>query len=503
MSVRVRFAPSPTGNLHVGGARTALYNYLFARRHGGVFVLRIEDTDVERSTEESLAAILDALTWMGLAWDEGPGVGGSHGPYFQSQRRGLYGEHGEQLRARGLAYRCFCTAEELEERRVASAARGEAPRYDRRCLGLPAAEAERRAAREPHALRFRCPDEGETGWDDIVRGGVRFRNEVLDDFVLLRSDGLPTYNFACVVDDRLMAITHVVRGDDHISNTPRQLLLDRAFGWEPPRFAHVPMILGPDGSRLSKRHGATSVQAFREMGYVPAGLVNFLALLGWSYDGQRELFTLEELVQHFSLERVGSNPAVFNTEKLEWMNAQHLRALPEEQRVKLVADFLVARGVELGGRSPDWVRVLVRAIGVRLKTLEDAQRSGAFLFSPEVGMEPAAWAEVLERAGAGPWLERLGRRLEALEDWSLDGIEQALRGLAAELGAKAGDLIHPARVALTGSKVGLGIFEVIWLLGKEEAARRLKEAAARWADDSPHSPTRLRGHAETPPARGG
>src|SRR5262245_25963499 len=283
MSVRVRFAPSPTGALHVGGARTALYNYLFARGQGGTFVLRIEDTDAARSTPESLAAILDSMRWLGLAWDEGPEVGGARGPYFQSERKTHYHAHVRTLVESGRAYPCYCTAEELEERRQAQAARGEAPRYDGRCRSLDAAararlEAEGRIA----AMRFALPGAGETGWNDVVRSEVSFRNDLLDDFVVLRGDGLPTYNFACVVDDHEMEITHVIRGDDHISNTPRQLLLYQAFGWTPPLFAHVPMILGEDGTRLSKRHGATSVAAYRDLGYLPEGLVNFLALLGWA-----------------------------------------------------------------------------------------------------------------------------------------------------------------------------------------------------------------------------
>jgi glutamyl-tRNA synthetase len=288
MSVRVRFAPSPTGHLHVGGARTALYNYLHAKRNGGVFILRIEDTDAARSTPESLDAIYDGLRWLGLTWDEGPEVGGPHGPYFQSERRDLYRRHADALLASGRAYPCYCTAAELEERRAAQMSRGEPPRYDGRCRTLDAAgrakmEAEGRGA----ALRFALPGPGEVAWEDVIRGRVAFRNEVLDDFVLLRSDGLPTYNFACVVDDQAMEISDVIRGDDHISNTPRQLLLYQALGFAMPRFAHVPMILGDDGSRLSKRHGATSVAAYRDLGYLPEAMVNFLALLGWSFDGQR------------------------------------------------------------------------------------------------------------------------------------------------------------------------------------------------------------------------
>jgi glutamyl-tRNA synthetase len=373
LSVRVRFAPSPTGFLHVGGARTALFNYLHARRMGGTFVLRIEDTDVARSTDEATAAILSSLRWLGLSWDEGPETGGRFGPYFQSQRGERYHRHAAALSAAGRAYPCYCTAEELEARRAEQTRRGEPPRYDGRCRALTAAE---RAAREAEgrgaALRFRLPSGGETAWDDVVRSRVAFANDVLDDFVLLRSDGHPTYNFACVVDDHEMEITHVIRGDDHISNTPRQILLYAAFDFRTPVFAHVPMILGADGTRLSKRHGATSVEAFRDLGILPEALVNFLALLGWSFDGKRELFTLAELEQVFALERVGSNPAVFNLEKLEWMNSQHLKGMAEEERVRRVEEFLATQGRDLATRTPEWRRALVRAIGDRLRTLADA-----------------------------------------------------------------------------------------------------------------------------------
>jgi len=486
MSVRVRFAPSPTGYLHVGGARTALYNYLFARGQGGAFVLRIEDTDAARSTPEALGAILESLEWLGLRWDEGPGVGGPHGPYFQSERRDRYQVRARALTEAGAAYPCYCTAEELEKRRQSQLARGEASRYDGRCRGLDAAararhEADGRVA----ALRFALPGPGETGWDDVVRGEVSFRNDVLDDFVILRSDGLPTYNYACVVDDHEMEITHVIRGDDHISNTPRQLLLYRAFGWTPPAFAHVPMILGEDGTRLSKRHGATSVAAYRDLGYVPEGLVNFLALLGWAYDGQREIFTLAELEQLFRLERVGSNPAIFNPAKLEWVNAQHLRMLKEEERVARVVQFLESRGYALGARSPEWRTALVRTIGDRLKTLADAETQADFAFRDQMEMDPAAWAEFLDRPEVAPRLRRLGERVRADAEFSLASLESLTRALSVELGIKAGELIGLMRIALTGRKVSPGIFEVMWLLGKERALARLDQAAARWEREQP------------------
>jgi len=481
LSVRVRFAPSPTGFLHVGGARTALFNYLYARRMGGTFVLRIEDTDVARSTDEATAAIMSSLRWLGLSWDEGPETGGRFGPYFQSQRGERYHHHAEALIAAGGAYPCYCTAEELEARRAEQLRRGEPPRYDGRCRALTATERAARVAEgRAAALRFRLPSGGETAWDDVVRSRVAFANEVLDDFVLLRSDGHPTYNFACVVDDHEMEITHVIRGDDHISNTPRQILLYAAFGWSTPVFAHVPMILGADGTRLSKRHGATSVEAFRDLGILPEALVNFLALLGWSFDGKRELFTLAELEQVFALERVGSNPAVFNLEKLEWMNSQHLKGMAEEERVRRVEEFLAAQGRDLATRTPEWRRALVRAIGDRLRTLADAERYGAFALADTYPEDEASWAEMLERAEADVRLEALAKRLVALPEFTLEALERETRALAAELGIKAGEIIAMARVALTGRKVSPGIFEVMWLLGRERTLERLGRAAARW-----------------------
>jgi glutamyl-tRNA synthetase len=480
MSVRLRFAPSPTGHLHVGGARTALYNYLYARRMGGTFVLRIEDTDVQRSTEAATRAILDSLRWLGLQWDEGPEVGGAFGPYVQSQRHERYHAWADRLVAEGRAYPCFCRPEELEARRRERLTRGEPPRYDGRCRGLTPGERAARAAegRAP-AIRFALPSGGETGWEDVVRGTVTFRNDVLDDFVLLRSDGHPTYNFACVVDDREMAITHVVRGDDHISNTPRQILIFQALGWAHPVYAHASMILGADGTRLSKRHGATSVEAFRELGYLPEAMVNFLALLGWSYDGQRELFDRQELEAVFDLARVNPNPAVFNLEKLEWMNGQHLKRLDDAERVGRVRAFLAERGIDLSGRGSEWLQELVRAIGDRLKTLADAERHGAFLFRDPVEIDPEAWSAIRERPDLGRMLEALAQRIERDPEFTLESLERSVRALAEELGVKFGDLVTPARVALTGERVSFGIFDVIRLLGRERAAERLRVAAAR------------------------
>jgi len=486
-SVRVRFAPSPTGFLHVGGARTALYNYLHARRAGGVCVLRIEDTDAERSTPESVEAILAGMRWLGLAWDEGPGAGGEFGPYFQSERRPIYERYARRLESAGQVYPCFCTSEELEGRRSAQLTRGEDPRYDGRCRHLDGtARAAKRAAGVPSVLRFATPPgDDEMAWDDIVRGRIAFRTDVLDDFVLLRPDGLPTYNFACVVDDLEMRITHVIRGDDHISNTPRQLLLYRALAAQPPRFAHASMILGPDGKRLSKRHGATSVEAFGELGIIPEAMVNFLALLGWALDGKTELFTLGELESAFTLERVNPNPAVFDTQKLEWMNAQHLKRLPEAERVRRVIDYLAGRGYDLAGRGEEWRTRFVRALGDRVKTLSDAVSVGEFALAGDLEIASDAWATLLAAPGAGAALAALGTRLAGVDPWTNETLEAAARALAAELGIKFGELVSPARVALTGRTSSPGITDVLWLLGRETSVARLRDAAGRWRAESP------------------
>ena len=486
--VRVRFAPSPTGYLHVGGARTALFNYLYARRHGGVFVLRIEDTDRERSTEESTQAIYEAMKWLGLAWDEGPGVGGAFGPYHQSERLPLYAEWAAHLMKEGLAYRCFCDPEELKARREAAMTRGEPPKYDRTCLRLPAGESDARAAKgEPFAIRFQMPD-GETSWEDGVRGQVTFQNSVLDDLVILRTDRHPTYNFAAVVDDHLMEISHVIRGDDHISNTPRQIRIYAALGWTPPVFAHVPMILGPDGTRLSKRHGATSVSAFGDEGFLPQTMVNFLALLGWAYDGEREIFSLSELEQVFSLDRVSKNPAIFNYEKLEWMNGEYFRALPLNVRTDLVVAHLRATHALPESALADraFLERAVLAAGDRVKRPQHFLDYSAYLFVDAVQPDPAAWSDLVAKGQGVPGrLRKLADAIEGVEPFEHDPLEQATRGLASTEGVKAGEVIMPARIALTGKKVTPGIFDVMLLLGKERTVRRLRAAADRLEAPSP------------------
>lgn len=483
--VRVRFAPSPTGYLHIGGARTALFNWLFARHHGGDFILRIEDTDVARSTEESTRAILESLQWLGLDWDEGPGRGGPCGPYFQSERVQGYRDQAQRLLESGSAYRCYCTAEELAARRRAAMLSGEAPRYDGRCRHLSAAEWARfEAVGRGPAVRFRIP-EGETIVPDLVRGRVRFANTVLDDFILLRSDGLPTYNFAAVVDDIAMRISHVIRGDEHLSNTPRQLLLYDALGFEPPQFAHIPMILGPDRSKLSKRHGATSVMQYCEAGYLPEAIVNYLALLGWSYDATQQLFSVKELVEKFSLEKVSKNPAVFDQKKLEWINAQYLRKAELRCLVGLAAGHLARAG--LWGPEPErgeaWLERLILLVRDRIKTVGEIASYAGFFFTQDVSYEPEAFARVLRREGVPEVLLAVRESLAVVEPFTADMIERACRALISARGIESGALIHPARVALTGRMVSPGLFELIELLGRERTLRRL-EKAARTVKDS-------------------
>jgi glutamyl-tRNA synthetase len=476
---RVRFAPSPTGYLHVGGARTALFNWLFARRHGGVFVLRIEDTDAERSSAEMVEGILDGLRWLGLDWDEGPKIGGPYGPYFQSERFDRHRAMAERLVASGHAYFCYCTPEELKAKRDAAPS-GAAWRYDRTCCALSAdAIALRERNRVPRAVRFRVPD-GTTRFDDLVHGPIEFDGANLEDFVILRSDGHPTYHLSVVSDDVEMAITHVVRGDDHISNTPKQILLYRAVGADVPQFAHVPLILGPDKKRLSKRHGATSVMEYARAGYLPEAMVNFLALLGWSPgSGDRELFTRAELVDIFSLEGINGGNAVFNLEKLDWFNQQHImRLAPDELAARLRPSFQAA-GLwrdDLLGERHAWFFAVLELLKPRAKRLEDFAATGRFFFTDDVEYDDAAVAMHLRVAGAAAGLTALGAALARLDTFDPGSIEAALRSVAEAEGVKAASLIHAARVAITGKKVSPGLFDVTALVGRDRVKERLRVA---------------------------
>jgi glutamyl-tRNA synthetase len=478
---RVRFAPSPTGYLHVGGARTALFNWLLARHHGGVFVLRIEDTDAERSSVEMIEGILDGLRWLGLDWDEGPKIGGPYAPYFQSERLDRHRRMAEQLVAGGHAYYCYCTAEQLKAKRDAAAAQDAAWRYDRTCAALPADEiAARERDRTPRAIRFRVPGQA-MRFDDLVHGPIEFDGANIEDFVILRSDGHPTYHLSVVSDDVEMAITHVVRGDDHISNTPKQILLYQAVGAEVPRFAHVPLILGPDKKRLSKRHGATSVMEYARAGYLPEAMTNFLALLGWSPgSGDRELFTRAELVEAFAIEGISGGNAVFNAEKLDWFNQQHIMRLAPDELAARLKPWFEEAGIwsadYLGDRHA-WFFAVLELLKPRAKRLGDFVAAGRFFFTDRVEYDDAAVAAHLHAAGAGARLSALDAKLARLETFDPASIEGAVRGVAEESGVKAASLIHAVRVAITGKTVSPGLFEVVALVGRERAHERLRAAA--------------------------
>lgn len=463
--VRVRFAPSPTGHLHVGGARTALFNWAFARAHRGVFILRVEDTDRERSTEEYLASVLDALRWLGIDWDEGPPTPG----YRQTERFEIYRAHAERLFAEGRAYRCRCTPAELDSLRKAAQARGETFRYPGTCrdANVPASE--------PHALRLRIADEGQTVVEDLLHGSVAFDHSQLDDWILVRTDGTPTYNFCVVVDDVTMKITHVIRGDDHLSNTPKQVQCYRALGYPIPAFAHIPLILGPDKNRLSKRHGATSVQAFREAGVVAEALFNYLARLGWSH-GDQEVFTREEIGQYFDLAHVGLAAAVFDRTKLEWLSQHWIKTLPAPTLAERLPTFLERAGLPVPADRA-WLARVVATLQERAKTLVEMAEAATFYFRAPAAYDAAATAKFWGAEAPGRYA-LIVKRLEGQADMDPASLEAFYRGLAAELGLKLVDLAQLTRLALTGRTASPPIFDIIGILGKEETLRRLRGAQA-------------------------
>lgn len=476
---RVRFAPSPTGALHMGSARTALFNWLFARHTGGVFVLRIEDTDATRSTQDSAEGILQGLRWLGLDWDEGPEVGGAYGPYFQSQRLEYYREYAKKLEEKGLAYRCYCSPEEIEARRQQAMAEGKGFKYDRKCLHLSDEERRRLESEgRPSVLRFYSSDEGETIVRDVIRGDVRFANHVLDDFVIIRSDGLPTYNFAVVVDDHLMAITHVIRGEDHISNTPRQIQVYEALGFEPPIFAHLPMILGPDRSKLSKRHGAKFIMEWADDGYLPEALVNYLALLGWSFDDSQEIFEIpDELIAKFTLERISKNPAIFDTQKLEWMNGLYIRHLSPEELARRATPFMQRAGLlpeEMDEALKAHFLEVVKVVQARVKTVGEIVDSTRYFFSDEITWDEKAVRKHLHKEYVPELFRLLIEELEPLEPFSAGQIEPIFDRLCEQFQLKRADVMQPVRVAVTGGPVSPGMYETLELLGKEKTLQRLR-----------------------------
>ncbi|GBC98058.1 Glutamate--tRNA ligase 1 [bacterium HR17] len=471
--VRVRIAPSPTGYLHVGTARTALFNWLFARQRGGKFFLRIEDTDRERSKPVFEQDILDGLRWLDLHWD-GDIV-------YQSQRLALYQREAQRLLEMGKAYPCFCTPEELEQRRQALLAKGVAPKYDRRCRRLSPQERERwmREGR-PYVLRFAMPLEGEIAFRDIVRGEIRFANRELDDFVIVKSDGFPTYNFACVVDDAAMGITHVIRGEDHISNTPRQLHLYAALGYAPPQFAHLPLLLGPDRSKLSKRHGAVSLNEYRRMGILPEAMVNFLALLGWYPRDQQEIKTREQLIAEFDLADVKPSGAIFDLEKLLWMNGVYIRRTPVEVLARLLVPYFAEQGWLHDPPTDEEQRYLLQVtplVQERMRTLQEAVELAEFFYREPESYDEKAKSRLC-REGVADLLLELSNRLDALTTFTVEQVEATVRQLAAERGMKAADIIHPTRAALTGRMEGPSLFHLMAVLGKERCVGRLRRAVA-------------------------
>jgi len=477
--MRVRFAPSPTGFLHLGGARTALYNWLLARHTGGAFILRVEDTDRARSTQEYLDAILEDLRWLGLDWDEGPEADGPRGPYFQSRRSGTYAPLMEKLLAAGSAYRCFCTPEEIEARRQLAPKEGRDWRYDGKCRGLSDVEA---VALEDEgrstAIRFRIP-EGSTSFEDMILGGIVVENAELDDLVIARSDGTPTYNFVAVADDLLMGITHVVRGSDHLSNTPKQILIFEALGERPPTYGHLPLVLAPDGQVLSKRRGAVAVGEYRRQGYLPEALVNAMALLGWSYDGVQEVFSLADLVEKFDVERVSGKPAAFDPDKLSWMNAQWLKNLSVPERTDRVLPFLREAGLvpeHLTDDGRTHLEKIVDTVDDRLKTLSDIVPQAGFFLAPEVGYDKIAVSKVLAKPGADETLAGLHQVLSGAPDFEPETLERLIRAYAEKRELSLGKVVQPVRVALTGGTVSPGIFETLALIGRDESLSRIERA---------------------------
>ncbi len=459
--VVTRFPPSPTGHLHIGGARTALFNWLFARHHHGKFVLRIEDTDRVRSKPEYVDDILAGLKWLGLNWDEGP--------YFQSQRMEIYKQHIEKLLAEGKAYYCYCTPEELERKRKEAMARGEKPRYDGTCRfkNLPP---------KPGAVvRFKSNLVGETVVNDLIHGPIVFNNAELDDWILQRSDGTPTYNFVVVVDDATMGITHVIRGDDHINNTPKQIQLYEALGYEPPAFAHVPMILGPDKTKLSKRHGAASVLEYKEMGFLPEAMVNFLARLGWSY-GDQEIFSLQELIEKFDIKRIGKSAAVFNQEKLLWLNAHYIKETPDEKLADLLVPFLEKK--KYPPAPKEYVVKVVQTLKTRAKTLVEMAEMADFYFLEDIAYDPKAEKKFLVPE-VRPALEEMLKAMQQMPSLNEEQLEQVFRAIQQKYGLKPRNFAQAIRVSLTGRTVSPGLFEVMTVLGKERVIKRLKAGIDR------------------------
>ncbi|MBF0547757.1 MAG: glutamate--tRNA ligase [Candidatus Riflebacteria bacterium] len=478
--IRVRFAPSPTGHLHLGGARTALFNWLFARRNDGEFILRIEDTDVERSKDIFTKAIVDGLKWLGMDWNEGPEVGGNSGPYFQTERMEIYKQVILQLLESGKIYHCFCTAEELEQMRVRQAEEKAPIKYDGRCSKLPRSEVEKRlSGNEKHVLRLKIPNDENIEWNDLSKGKLSFSSDLLDDLVVVKSDGFPTYNFAVVVDDLKMRISHVIRGEDHISNTPKQILIYRALGEKIPEFAHIPMILGSDKTRMSKRHGATSVIDYKEMGYEPEALMNFLALLGWSSENGKEILTKEELVSAFELERVSTHGAVFNIEKLKWMNSEYIKNYKGEILLKKLLPWLQKVEGFPGDFSEKQLEKMVSLYRERIKTYDEIVGQIEWFFKDPDTYDSKGLEKLGNISDKKEICEALCQEIEKIGDFQDAVIEKSIRDFAVKIGKKVGEIVGLCRLALSGRTATPGLFEIISVLGKERTIKRLRSFMLR------------------------
>lgn len=479
--IRVRFAPSPTGYLHIGGARTALFNWLFAKSQGGKLILRIEDTDIERLKEDSVSQILTSLKWLGLSWDEGPEVGGDYGPYYQSERLDIYRKICQELVDSGKAYYCFCSAEDLEKQREKQRALKQPFHYARTCRDIPPEEAKKRVeAGEKYSVRIKLPASGPITVHDMIHGDVTFDFNQFDDFVIMKTNGIPTYNFAVVVDDHMMHITHVLRAEEHLSNTPKQIVLYEALGYEVPQFGHMPMILAPDRSKLSKRHGATSVEEFRDKGYVHQAIINYLTLLGWAPGNDQEIFTLEDTVKAFDFSKMSKKAAVYDVKKLTWLNGQYLSSLPLREIADASVPFFKKAGLIDDNYLPahqEYFDHLVDVVRVRVKTLEEVADASAYFFKDVESYDEKGAAKFF-KPEAAELLQKCYDALVALEVFDLKTTEDAYNKLAEDLGLSLGKVIHPTRLALTGRTFSPGMFDVMVLLGKEKTLARLQQAIA-------------------------
>lgn len=482
MSVRVRFAPSPTGRLHIGSARTALFNYLFAKQQGGEYILRIEDTDLERNQDDAEIGFLEGFKWLGLQWDEGPDIGGKYAPYRSMERLDLYRPYIEKLIASGKAYYCYCTKEEEDQERERLRALGKPYQYSGKCRHLTA---EQRAQYEregrPRTVRFRVAEGEEIVFDDLIRGRVQFRTEDIGDFIIVKSNGVPTYNFACTVDDALMKITHVIRGEEHISNTPLQILLYQALGWSVPKFAHVPLILNPNGKKLSKRDESIIqfIEQYRELGYLPQAINNYLVLLGWSpsgEDAEREIFSMDELIQQFSLERVSRAGAIFDPEKLAWINSQYIKEIALDQLVSLVKPYLQKAGYLTEEVDPEWLRELVKLHQSGMDCLQDIVKLSQMFFEQDRSIDEEA-QQVLAEKQAPVVIDAFLEKIQACEDYRPDTIKAKLKEVQKETKYRGRKLFMPIRVAATGRMHGPDLHTTLYLLGKEKILQRLKEAS--------------------------